>query len=468
MAYLQAIFPIPKMTTIEGNEVLYMRPGIQCGNNSNMINNKADAEQAITDNLIYAVNAMMECEDPCTDGIACMTNMCDWTVTGFATDTCFQFMSILQNKVPVRVNVFLIVNPPKSFGRIWNLTKPLLEKSFRDKVKIVQNTNDLSKYLNAGYQEFLPDDFQGVGFASTNDMVKDYVTYRLAVEHEMGHGLVEASSSTMSLSSAMAACSTSLSRMPRRNRAPWASSATNNSHTSDRSVCSTASHLHRRAQRRCSDFGPSGIPSSGGSVCSSETPQGSNAPFRPPRALRRASGSHFPVGEQKRRSSGSHFPAGAPSHIDQNGDGSSELTSCIRPSRLQRRASGSHCSTAQPTTKQSSCKSPTKFERRLSDLGAIRSNSARSINSFSSNKCVTFEGDDKNKAPPPKKSERLGRRLSGLGSMTPSSSSSSPSTGKDGRENMNAGDSSKPVLKRQHSWSTLATDAESTLTNISH
>lgn len=431
-----------------------MRPGIHGSNNNN--SNKTENEQVITDNLVYAVNTMMECEDPCTDGIACVANMSDWTATGFATDTCFQFMSLLQNKIPVRVNIFLIVNPPKSFGRIWNLTKPLLEKGFRDKVKIVQNMDHLSKYLAQGYHELLPDDFEGVGLASTSTMVQDYVTYRTAVEHEQGHAL-EASSSSSGIFH-----STSLSRMPRRGRAPYWGSNTNT--TSDRSVCSTASHLQRRAQRRCSDFG--GI-SSSSSVCSSMARQDSNrsVPFLPsPRAQRRASGSHGPTGEQKRRASGSHFPQGEQSHQD-DGANCEPPRSCIRPPRIQRRASGSHCPTAdqyQPHTAKQSSSKPTKFERRLSDLGA-RSNSSGSMNSHNSNRCVTFEDND-NKHP--KKSEQLERRLSGLGSMTPSSSSSSPSAGKTG-EKMDAS-APKSLLKRQQSWSTLATDAESTLTNISH
>jgi CRAL/TRIO domain len=399
-------------------------------------------------------------------------------------------MSLLQNKIPVRVNVFLIVNPPKSFGRIWNLTKPLLEKSFRDKVKIVQNTNDLSKYLAKGFLDFLPDDFEGVGLASTNTMVKDYVTYRIAVENELGHCRDVSSSS--SAASSMAVCSsTSLARLPmRKGRAPWAASNTNLA--SDRSVCTTTTHLQRRAQRRSSDYGI--IPTSSGSSVCGPTPSGNSsaaAPVRPSRAQRRGSGSHnFPTtGEQKRRSSGSHFPITTIGDQKQQqdphgGDSSSELPSSIRPPRMLRRGSGSHGSTdpnqiphQHLAQQQSSTKKAPKFEKRLS--GLVRSNSITSLSSY---KYVTFEDDRNNNkvaAPNKKPGERLGRRLSGLGSMTlpsvSSSSSSTPSTsngkaaGRGEKMMVASGGAPRPVIKRQLSGSTLATDAEeSTLTNISH
>jgi CRAL/TRIO domain len=472
-----------------------MRPGIQ--GNGNSISNIGSEQQhsmMITDNLVYAVNTMMECEDPCRDGIACLANMCDWTTgSGFATDTCFQFMSLLQNKIPVRVVVFLIVNPPKSFGRIWNLTKPLLEKSFRDKVKIVQKAKtDLSKYLATGFLEFLPDDFAGVGLASTTTMVQDYVTYRIAVEEEQGHCGLEASMSSSSGKMAVHP-SNSLARLPRRGIALWSTTSNDANHhlTSDRSVCTTATHLQRRAQRRSSDFGiaPSASSSSGSSVSGvSTTSSAASSPFRPPRAQRRGSGSHVSTtGEQKRRSSGSHFPAATAGEQkqqhDHEGDSSGELSSCIRPPRMQRRASGSHCSTTtinprpsqHMSQQQSSNTKTTKCERRLREL--VRSNSSNSLVSLSSSKCVTFKaaGKSMDSDPSEKPGERLGRRLSGLGSMTlPLSSSSSTisSSGQAARREKRRdarGGAPQPTIKRQLSGSTLSTDAEeSTLTMISH
>jgi hypothetical protein len=87
---------------------------------------------------------------------------------------------MLQGRVPVRVRLFLIVNPPKWFGTIWNIMKPMLASDFRQKVKMIP-FDHLEEYFAEGFIDYMPDDVEN-GKADTAAMVKDFVTYRKRVE----------------------------------------------------------------------------------------------------------------------------------------------------------------------------------------------------------------------------------------------------------------------------------------------
>jgi hypothetical protein len=123
------------------------------------------------------MHAMLEKERPCREGIGFLACMDDWTMENFNVDYCFQFMMTLQGYVvPVRVQLFLIVNPPSWFGAIWKIMKPMLAPAFRKKVKMIPE-QDLHRYLQEGYQTYLPDAMES-GKANTDDLVEDFVTYR--------------------------------------------------------------------------------------------------------------------------------------------------------------------------------------------------------------------------------------------------------------------------------------------------
>ena len=89
-------------------------------------------------------------------------------------------MLMLQGKIPVRVRLFLIVNPPSWFDKIWKIMKMVLAADFRQKVKMIQES-ELHHYLNDNYQNYLPDDME-CGKASTEQMVQDFITYRKYIE----------------------------------------------------------------------------------------------------------------------------------------------------------------------------------------------------------------------------------------------------------------------------------------------
>ena len=138
---------------------------------------KQTSTRTIIDNLSYAMHTILEKERPCRDGIGFLACMDDWTMENFNVDYCFQFMMALQGYiVPVRVQLFLIVNPPSWFGAIWKIMKPMLIPSFRKKVKMIKE-KQLYKYLQDGFEEFLPDEME-LGNADTDTMVEDFVAYR--------------------------------------------------------------------------------------------------------------------------------------------------------------------------------------------------------------------------------------------------------------------------------------------------
>jgi hypothetical protein len=163
---------VPGLKTSEGHDCFYMRP-------SRYFPKQTTTEQII-DNLAYCMGVMTEKEMAGRDGIGFVANMDDWHMENFSISYCYQFMMMLQGRVPVRVRQFLIVNPPGWFDKIWSIMKPMLAAEFRKKVHVITGSR-LSEFLEAGYEKYLPDDMES-GTVDTTQLVKDFVTYRKKVE----------------------------------------------------------------------------------------------------------------------------------------------------------------------------------------------------------------------------------------------------------------------------------------------
>lgn len=123
---------------------------------------------------------MVEKEKSCEEGIAFCANMNDWGFSNFSVSYCHQFMMTLQGRVPVRVRMFLIVNPPSWFDKIWSIMKGMLAADFRKKVHMIPES-DLNKFLAGDFQKDLPNDFE-CGGADTAQLVEDYIAYRKYIE----------------------------------------------------------------------------------------------------------------------------------------------------------------------------------------------------------------------------------------------------------------------------------------------
>ncbi|CAJ1967831.1 unnamed protein product [Cylindrotheca closterium] len=163
------IFPLPDLKTQNKCNVFYTRPSRYTPANASN-----DDTRLIIDNLCYVLNDLSQTKKECRKGVALIANMNDWTMKNFSQDYCLQFMQALQGKmVPTKVELFLIVNPPSWFGRIWKVMKPMLSKSFSKKTHMIKEER-LGEFLMEGYEHFLPDEITG-GWKHTAEIVEDYV-----------------------------------------------------------------------------------------------------------------------------------------------------------------------------------------------------------------------------------------------------------------------------------------------------
>jgi hypothetical protein len=69
---------------------------------------KVTSTQEIIDNLAYCMNTMCEKEKASSEGIGFLAYMNDWKMQNFSVDYCYQFMMMLQGRIPVRVRMFLV------------------------------------------------------------------------------------------------------------------------------------------------------------------------------------------------------------------------------------------------------------------------------------------------------------------------------------------------------------------------
>ena len=140
--------------------------------------------KTIINNLAYVIQSMQSRSSYAeTHGIGFIANMDDWTMSNFDIQYCYQFMFMLQGYViPVKVQLFLIVNPPSWFGKVWKIMKRMMIPSFRKKVKMITH-NQLDKYLQDDYLTYLPNDgMDNIGQVNVDELVEDFITYRTYVD----------------------------------------------------------------------------------------------------------------------------------------------------------------------------------------------------------------------------------------------------------------------------------------------
>ncbi len=172
----KTLFPVPGLKTKGGHPMFYMRP-------SRYVPGKTTTK-AVIDNQCYVMNTMLETELAQQEGIGFIACMDDWKMRNFEINYCYQFMMALQGvMVPVKTQLFLIVNPPAWFGIIWRLMKPMLAPSFRKRVKIC-NESKIAKYLAPDFAAYLPDDMS-TGRVPTDAIVSDFISYRQYVESSL-------------------------------------------------------------------------------------------------------------------------------------------------------------------------------------------------------------------------------------------------------------------------------------------
>jgi len=168
----RTLFVPPGLTSRDGHPCFYMRPSRYFPG--------ATPTATVVDNLAYCMGTLTEREKACAEGIGFVANMDGWTLANFSTSYCLGFMKMLQGRIPARVRLFLIVNPPSWFGKIWAVMKPMLAKDFRKKVHMIPAA-ELGRFLADGYERYLPDELEG-GEADAGKIVEDFIAFRRSVE----------------------------------------------------------------------------------------------------------------------------------------------------------------------------------------------------------------------------------------------------------------------------------------------
>jgi len=181
----QTLFPLSsELTTKDGSShVFYMRP-------SRFLPKERHATSSVIRNLVYVMNQIDTAypkNQPCHD-ICFIANMSLWTMKHFSTDYCLKFMQCLQGQVfPVKVSLFLIVNPPSWFGNVWKIMKPMLSQKFQQKVHMISE-DKLKDFLSPNYPQYLPNEFESdeTGKVDTETWVKDFIQQRQTLEQQAG------------------------------------------------------------------------------------------------------------------------------------------------------------------------------------------------------------------------------------------------------------------------------------------
>lgn len=154
-------------------QVFYMRP-------SRFIP-KTMSINYLMDNLVYVMNCLNEKERNCKNGIGLVANMTDWKMINFSVSYWHRFMATLQGrKSPTRIKLFLLVNPPSWFNKIWLVMKPMMSDDFRKRVHMI-SFHALKYHLKKGYEVALPDDIHS-GRADTDAIIKSFIEERKKVE----------------------------------------------------------------------------------------------------------------------------------------------------------------------------------------------------------------------------------------------------------------------------------------------
>jgi hypothetical protein len=188
------LFPLPNGLSAKVNgvkDLFYMRP-------SRYFPSQTRCRTIIT-NLVYVMDTIYERHRDMHRRMGFIANMDDWTMANFSVPYCKQFMYTLQGKLaPMKVDLFLIVNPPGWFDRIWKIMKPMLGASFRSKVHMIPQER-LNEYLHEGFEVYLPDEMTGIGKANASSLVGEFVAFRKHHERHTGARMPRAEQTALML-----------------------------------------------------------------------------------------------------------------------------------------------------------------------------------------------------------------------------------------------------------------------------
>ena len=134
--------------------------------------------------LVYAMDAVYERHRDMSRTMGLLVNMKGWTKDSFKLEVFQEMMGVLQGrKAPFRIDLLIMVNRPKWFDSIWTtVVEPQLKPEFRKKVQMIHE-DSLNRLFKPGFEAYLPDDLKA-GTASTDDLVNDFIAFRMFLEAE--------------------------------------------------------------------------------------------------------------------------------------------------------------------------------------------------------------------------------------------------------------------------------------------
>mmetsp|Transcript_43500 Transcript_43500/g.105056 ORF Transcript_43500/g.105056 Transcript_43500/m.105056 type:complete len:301 (-) Transcript_43500:74-976(-) len=170
-----ALFPLQGLKSkMEGSEVCYFRP-------SRFSPQTTDSSLLIK-NLCYCLNDLSSTEEQCRQGVTFLANMKSFSTKLYDEEFWLELLDVLQgNVIPVNISLFIVLNPPTWFGRIWRQMKTHMSADFLKKVRLIE-TEDLPDYFPQGYESYLPDDMKG--WRKTSEIVEDYIDRRVFIDKQ--------------------------------------------------------------------------------------------------------------------------------------------------------------------------------------------------------------------------------------------------------------------------------------------
>jgi hypothetical protein len=170
----KTLFPLPQGLRAKKNSRLdtffYMKPSRYTPSET--------PTPTIIANLVYSMDTLYERHrNYGQHQIGFIANMNDWSMRHFSIDYCWQFMQALQGRAaPLNVDMFLIVNPPDWFDKVWKIMKPMLSGPFRRKVHMIQQAQ-LGDFLEPGFELHLPDEMAS-GHCPVPQLIEDFIALR--------------------------------------------------------------------------------------------------------------------------------------------------------------------------------------------------------------------------------------------------------------------------------------------------
>lgn len=153
---------IPETRDAEGNQILYMRPGLYLPSEVSW--------RLILCATMFVVGDITEGEEVQRHGFTIVADMADWDPHSFGFDHIKDLFVSIQNSYAARLRSILVVDANARFTTTFKMMRPLMTKSLADKWKLQCRRDNLKKYIS---KSDLPEFLGGYVHYEIDDWVAD-------------------------------------------------------------------------------------------------------------------------------------------------------------------------------------------------------------------------------------------------------------------------------------------------------